>query len=200
LKKCERRRIKMAMYKKLVRDKIPEIIKGNGETPITRTLDTEEYLNELNTKLQEELKLTKEAVNESMEMVKSFKQDVDRIKERSQNLKEELTEKITIETVSKLLPVLDNFEKSFEHIVDETDKKGFKMIYNSLVQVVEKMNVEKVEVVANVFDPTKMEAITTEPTDNEDLVGTIASVYQDGYIYKPTDKVIRCTIVSVYNK
>lgn len=151
-------------------------------------------------KLQEELKLTKEAVNESMEMVKSFKQDVDRIKERSQNLKEELTEKITIETVSKLLPVLDNFEKSFEHIVDETDKKGFKMIYNSLVQVVEKMNVEKVEVVANVFDPTKMEAITTEPTDNEDLVGTIASVYQDGYIYKPTDKVIRCTIVSVYNK
>ena len=79
-------------------------------------------------------------------------------------------------------------------------RQGFKMIYSSLVQVIEKMNVEKVEIVANVFDPTKMEAITTEPTDNEDLVGTIASVYQDGYIYKPTDKVIRCTIVSVYNK
>ena len=42
-------------YNKLVRDKIPAIIEGNGETPVTRILNDEEYLNELNTKLQEEV-------------------------------------------------------------------------------------------------------------------------------------------------
>lgn len=46
----------MGSYKKLVRDKIPEIIKKNNETPITRILNDEEYLKELNLKIQEELK------------------------------------------------------------------------------------------------------------------------------------------------
>lgn len=45
----------MRTYNKLVRDKIPSIIEGNGETPVTRILNDEEYLNELNTKLQEEV-------------------------------------------------------------------------------------------------------------------------------------------------
>lgn len=46
----------MGSYKKLVRDKIPEIIKKNNEKPITRILNDEEYLKELNIKIQEELK------------------------------------------------------------------------------------------------------------------------------------------------
>ena len=40
---------------KLVRDKIPEIIKEDGKTPITRILDDEEYLDELDIKLSEEV-------------------------------------------------------------------------------------------------------------------------------------------------
>lgn len=44
-------------YNKLVRDKIPEIIMNNGAKNIkTRILDNNEYLDSLNTKLQEELK------------------------------------------------------------------------------------------------------------------------------------------------
>ena len=42
------------MYQKLVRDKIPEIIKNNGEEPITRILTDEEYKIELEKKLYEE--------------------------------------------------------------------------------------------------------------------------------------------------
>ena len=43
-------------YNKLVRDKIPEIIKKENRRPITRLLKNEEYINELNKKLQEEVK------------------------------------------------------------------------------------------------------------------------------------------------
>ena len=47
----------MKVYNKLVRDKIPDIINAdNGCTCETRILNDEEYLRELNTKLQEELK------------------------------------------------------------------------------------------------------------------------------------------------
>ena len=43
------------MTGKLVRDKIPEIIRADGKKPITRTLTTEEYLEELDRKLNEEI-------------------------------------------------------------------------------------------------------------------------------------------------
>lgn len=41
-------------YQKLVRDKIPAIIKANGGTPKTRVLNDQEYLTELIKKLHEE--------------------------------------------------------------------------------------------------------------------------------------------------
>ena len=40
---------------KLVRDKIPEIIIADGKKPITRILDNDEYLQELDKKLNEEI-------------------------------------------------------------------------------------------------------------------------------------------------
>lgn len=46
----------MKTYNKLVRDKIPEIIKNNGAKAVnTRILNDKEYLDSLNTKLVEEL-------------------------------------------------------------------------------------------------------------------------------------------------
>ena len=42
-------------YGKLVRDRIPEIIRANGEVPVTRELDDKEYLAELVKKLKEEV-------------------------------------------------------------------------------------------------------------------------------------------------
>ena len=44
------------IYNKLVRDKIPSIIKGNGETPVVKLLDENEFKKELEKKLYEEYK------------------------------------------------------------------------------------------------------------------------------------------------
>jgi len=42
-------------YNKLVRDKIPEIIRGRGDTPVVEILDDERYFGALNEKLTEEV-------------------------------------------------------------------------------------------------------------------------------------------------
>lgn len=44
------------IYTKLVRDKIPSIIKENGETPVVKLLDENEFKKELEKKLYEEYK------------------------------------------------------------------------------------------------------------------------------------------------
>ena len=46
----------MRSYNKLVRDNIPNIISKNGEKPIIRVLTDEEYIRELNLKIEEEVK------------------------------------------------------------------------------------------------------------------------------------------------
>lgn len=47
--------MKQKVYNKLVRDKIPDVIKSNGSMPIVRTLGDKEFTEELNRKLMEEV-------------------------------------------------------------------------------------------------------------------------------------------------
>lgn len=47
--------LRMPVYNKLVRDRIPEIIQNSGKTAVTRILSKEEYKIELQKKCQEEL-------------------------------------------------------------------------------------------------------------------------------------------------
>lgn len=53
----------MPVFNKLVRDKIPEIITANDQTPHIRVLDDSEYQLELHKKLQEEVSEYLEDVN-----------------------------------------------------------------------------------------------------------------------------------------
>ena len=59
----------MPIYNKLVRDKIPQIIKASGKSPTTKILNEKEYITELRKKSQEELEeyLTVETDQEALE-------------------------------------------------------------------------------------------------------------------------------------
>ena len=90
---------KVRIYDKLVRDKIPEIIKNNNEEAITRILDDSEYRRELLWKLQEE-------VNEVM----------------SANSKEQLIEELAdVLEVLKSIAKLEN--KSMADVVEVAQHK-----------------------------------------------------------------------------
>ena len=89
----------MKIYNKLVRDKIPEIIASdNGKTCVTRIMEDDEYLETLNTKMQEELKEYLESgdveeladLEEVLRAILDFKQ-----------VAHETFEKIRIEKVNK---------------------------------------------------------------------------------------------------
>lgn len=62
--------MKIIKYNKLVRDRIPEIIKNNGKKAVVRKLDAQEYKNFLDKKLCEELQeyLDSDSVNELVDL------------------------------------------------------------------------------------------------------------------------------------
>ncbi|NWK71134.1 nucleoside triphosphate pyrophosphohydrolase [Bacillus paramycoides] len=55
----------MPTYNKLIRDKIPQIIKNNGKTCTTKTLSENEYIKEICKKTEEELTEYLEATTKS---------------------------------------------------------------------------------------------------------------------------------------
>ena len=165
-----------------------------------KELETElELLRKENARMKEELFLAKEAAKESMELVKNFKLDVDRIRERSEALNSQLHEKITMEVVAKILPTIDNFELAIAKMAEgSAERKGCEMIFKMLIKQLDELEIKRIECTAGVFDPNKMEAISIVSTDNPELVGTVAHVISTGYYYYPTDNVIRYTQVAVF--
>lgn len=88
----------MEKYNKLVRDKIIEIIQANGENPIYRRLDDEEYFIELIKKDKEELE----------EVVNATKEEV----------KEELADKLEV-----LIAMAKYYDYTLDEIIEESNKK-----------------------------------------------------------------------------
>jgi len=88
----------MKIYKKLVRDKIPEIIEKDNLVPICRTLNNKEYQIELNKKLVEEVKeyLESQETEELADIVEVIYSIV-----KLKNISLEDFEKIRIDKVEK---------------------------------------------------------------------------------------------------
>lgn len=60
------------IHNKLVRNKVPQIIRENQQIPITRKLDEEDFINELLRKLEEEIQEVIGARNDKEELTKEI--------------------------------------------------------------------------------------------------------------------------------
>ena len=73
------------------------------------------------------------------------------------------------------------------------------MIYTSLVACLTDLGVVEIET-SGQLNPEFHNCINTETTDNDELDGFVATVYQKGYMFAETNKLIRAATVSVYKK
>ena len=129
------------------------------------------------------------------------KKDFERFKERNKNIENEANSKANETVAKKILPVIDNFDQAIAHITDAEIIKGFSMIYSSLISVLADIGVQEIKSKkGDELNPEYHNCISTEDTDDELLDGKISAVYQKGYMFAESKKVIRPATVSVYKK
>jgi molecular chaperone GrpE len=100
--------------------------------------------------------------------------------------------------IQKLLPVIDDFERSLEHINDAQDieaiKNGLKLIYDKFMKALDEQGVQKIEAVGKLFDVDYHEALMQRADDSVEP-HTVLEEIEKGYTYK--DKVLRHSKVIV---
>ena len=123
--------------------------------------------------------------------------EYDNFRKRSIREKDAIYGDATTDTVKKLLPVLDSFERALNYeCKDEEFKKGIVLIQNTLTEVFDGLGVKAIPDVGEQFDPNLHEAVmhTEDPSYGENV---ITDCYRKGYMLG--DKVIRFSMVTVAN-
>lgn len=113
-------------------------------------------------------------------------------KRRSENDQMNLLSYAAESFIIKLLPVIDDFERSLKHINDVKDtnaiKDGIKFMYEKFLKILNDQGVKKMEVVGKPFDVAYHDALL-QRNDQSVPPHTVIEEIEPGYMYK--DKVIR---------
>lgn len=102
------------------------------------------------------------------------------------------------DTIEKLLPVVDNFERAVGMAEDKESStyKGVEMILKQFLDIMKSMGVEEIPALGEPFDPNYHSAIMHIDDESCDE-NVIVEVFQKGY--KHDGKVIRPSMVKVAN-
>lgn len=121
--------------------------------------------------------------------------EFENFRKRAQRERAEFSEFATMEAVSAILPVLDDFERALNvETADAEYAKGTSLIYQRLLDALKKLGLEPVESEGQKFDPSLHHAVETEKTSEVDD-HTILQVHQRGYNFK--GKLLRPAMVKV---
>lgn len=124
--------------------------------------------------------------------------EFDNYKRRTENDQLNLLKYAAENFIIKLLPVVDDFERSLQHINGTTDadkiKQGIQLVYDKLLKTLEDQGVKKINSKGQPFDVNFHEAIMQRPDDSV-KPHTVLDEIESGYMYK--DRVIRHSKVIV---
>lgn len=124
--------------------------------------------------------------------------DFENFRKRQNAEREALLRYGTENALTKMIEVLDNFEraeKALENIEDyEKYKESFELLHKQVLEALTKMGLESINAQGQEFDPNFHDAVMQTPT-SEHPEHTVIAELQKGY--KLGDKVLRPALVNV---
>ena len=148
--------------------------------------------------LEEEVAKLKEEVAASKNAYFKAYADAENLKKRLQSEADNVRKYRIQGFATEVLPVLDNLERALDVKVEDPNiknyVKGFEMIYQQLVHILEKEGVKVIEAQDKPFDPNYHQALMQEAKEGVES-GMVIEVLQKGYMLK--DRVLRAALVKV---
>ena len=104
----------------------------------------------------------------------------------------------TVDVVSKLLPVMDDFDRALQNVPEEIAEnswfEGLGGVMRKMDRILESIKAERIPSVGETFDPNVHEALSTESSDEYES-GVVTRELQGGY--RIGERVIRPALVYV---
>lgn len=154
-------------------------------------------VDELKSKLEESEIKYKELNDRYLRLYSEF----DNYKKRTNREKLDLLSTASEKVIVSLLPIIDDYERAIAANEKSEDinaiKEGFTLIYNKMLQLLKRFDVEEIEAKGVEFNTDFHEAVTHFPAPKEEDKGKVMDVTEKGYKIK--EKVIRYAKVVVAN-
>ncbi len=181
--------------------------KEKTKAPAEQTEEVKEAAETKETPKEEELE-AENPLKEELEKLKKEKAELndhyirmlaeyENFRKRSQREKDGIYGDAVSDTVAKLLPILDSFDRASNYeCPDEQYKKGIDLIGNSIKEAFDSLGIKEIPALGEKFDPKFHNAVMhiDNPAYEENV---ITDVYRKGYTLG--DKVIRFSMVVVAN-
>ena len=123
--------------------------------------------------------------------------EFDNFKKRSIKERFELLKTAAQETITALLPILDDFDRAKKSADNgnEVFSEGVQLVYQKLYSTLEHKGLKSMDSNGADFDPEWHEAVTDIPAASEDMKGKIIDTIEKGYLLN--EKIIRYAKVVV---
>ncbi|MBD1193893.1 nucleotide exchange factor GrpE [Vulcanococcus sp. Clear-D1] len=125
--------------------------------------------------------------------------DFDNFRKRQSRDQDDLRVQIACNTLSEILPVVDNFERARQQLEPQAEEaqtihRSYQGLYKQLVDVFKQLGVSPMRVEGEPFDPNLHEAVLREPSD-EHIEDVVIAELQRGYHLN--GRVLRHALVKV---
>ena len=132
--------------------------------------------------------------NNYLELAQRIQAEFDNYRKRNADAIKQAEQKGFINAVVKILPIIDSTSNAKRQIQDETFKKSIETVYNQMINILEDMNVKKIDAVGKDFDPNLHNAVLAEEVEGTEE-GKVLEEFQEGF--ELDGKVIRYSVVKV---
>jgi molecular chaperone GrpE len=173
---------------------------NNGARPPDSPAVTEEKVEEIKGEPSLEVQLTEAQAkaNEYLDGWQRARAEFANYKKRAEKERDEVYQNAAVETLRKILPVIDDFDRAVANVppdkADDEVIKGFSLIHRKMLTLLDSAGVKVINPVGEVFDPAFHEAIGRDESSDLES-GRVTAVLQKGYVHG--DKVLRPALVRV---
>jgi molecular chaperone GrpE len=149
--------------------------------------------------LQAEVNALKAQLEDRTSQYMRIAADFENYRRRNSKERDEQEVQIKRNTITELLPVIDNFERARAQIKPQTEAemtihKSYQSVYKQLVDCLKRLGVSAMRAEGQEFDPNLHEAVMRQPTA-EHAEGTVMEELVRGYMIG--DRVLRHAMVKV---